>query len=234
MTDGVAGRPPELERKYLLPQASAGFVLRWLEGVAMPERAYPPALVVTTYFDTPRFDLLGEKVDSDYLKTKVRVRWYAPLDGGAPAGAAYAEVKTRDGATRSKRRVRLEVPAARLAGLPLDRPEWRALLAGLRDEAPGLDPDLAPVLRLAYARHRFVDPLGTRLSLDTGIEVRAVNHARLPAPSRPGALGWSVFEYKGHAADLPPHLAPITRFGARLSAFSKYLACYEHVTRQVF
>jgi hypothetical protein len=234
MTDGVGARRPELELKYLLPQASAGFVLRWLEGVAAPERAHPPALVVTTYYDTPGLELLDEKVDSDYLKAKVRVRWYAPLDRRAPDGGAFAEVKSRAGATRSKRRILLQEPAAALAALPLDRPEWTAVVGRLRDGVSDLPPDLAPVLQLAYARHRFVDAFGARVSVDTEIEVRAVSHARLRVPGPPGVLRWSVFEYKGHAANLPPHLAPVARFGARRAAFSKYLACYEHVTRQAF
>jgi hypothetical protein len=234
MPDAAAGVRPELELKYLLPQAHAGFVLRWLEGVAAPERAYPPALVVTTYYDTPRLDLLEEKIASDYLKTKVRVRWYAPLGGGPSTSQAFAEAKTREGATRGKARRVLAEPAAQLASLPLEDPAWTALVAGLRAEVPGLPDDLAPVLRLAYARYRFVDPRGARISVDTGIEVEAVNHGRLHAPARRDALPWSVFEYKGHAADLPGHLAPVTRFGARRSSFSKYLACYGHVTRRVF
>jgi hypothetical protein len=234
MSDAAAGAGPEVELKYLLPQARAGFVLRWLEGVAAPERAHPPALVVTTYYDTPGFDLLAEKVDSDFLKTKVRVRWYAPLDGGPPASPAFVEAKSREGGTRRKRRLRLNEPARQLAALPLDDRMWTDLVAGLRTELPALPDGLAPVLRLAYVRHRFTDPRGARISVDTGIGVEAVSHARLHAPARGGTLPWSVFELKAHASDLPGHLAPVTRFGARRSSFSKYLACYEHVTRRAF
>jgi hypothetical protein len=189
---------------------------------------------VTTYYDTPGLELLDEKIDSDYLKTKVRVRWYAPLDGAAPGGAAFVEAKSREGATRRKRRVRLDASPADLASLPLDSGRWRSLLSSLRAGDDDLPRDLAPVLRLAYARHRFVDRLGARVSVDTEIVVQAVNHARLHAPARLGALAWAVFECKGRSANLPAHLAPIARFGARRSSFSKYLACYEHVTRRVF
>jgi hypothetical protein len=108
------------------------------------------------------------------------------------------------------------------------------LLADLRGDVPGLPPDLAPVMRLAYARHRFVDPRGARISLDSDIGVQAVNPARLHAPARRGSLAYSILEYKGHGPQLPAHLAPMTRLGARRTSFSKYLACYEHVTRQVF
>lgn len=225
---------PQLELKYLLPCSRAAFVRGWLEGVVQPERAYPPALVVTTYFDTPGLDLLDEKLNSDYLKTKVRVRWYAPLDGRPSDSPVFVECKTREGATRDKRRVVAQARPAQLIALPLSAPGWGALLAGLRAEVPGLPLDLAPVMRLAYARYRFADTGGGRVTFDTDIAVEAVNPARLHAPARHGSLPCSVFEYKGHGPDLPLHLAPVTRLGGRRSSFSKYLACYEHVTRQIF
>jgi hypothetical protein len=235
MIAGVeAGIRPELELKYLLPRSHDLFVLRWLEGVTAPERAWPPALVVTTYFDAPGLDLLDEKVNSDFLKTKVRVRWYAPLDGGPPTSPVFVETKSREGGTRGKHRVMADTNARELDGAPLTAPAWADLVSTLRRSVPSLPPDLAPVMRLAYARYRFVDPFGARVSLDTGIAVQAVNTARLHAAARADVLPWAVFEYKGQVPDLPAHLAAVTRFGARRSAFSKYLACYEHVTRQVF
>jgi hypothetical protein len=225
---------PELELKYLLPASGAAFVRRWLEGVVPRERAYPPALVVTTYFDTPDLELLDEKINSDHLKTKVRVRWYAPLDGGPPEGPAFVECKHREGPTREKRRLTVPVQPAQLAAVPLSAPEWGGLLTELRAAIPALPLDLAPVLRLAYTRHRYVDARGARISLDAGIVVQAVNPARLHAPPRPDPLPYAVFEYKGHGPDLPAHVAPVTRLGARRSAFSKYLACYQHLTRETF
>jgi hypothetical protein len=225
---------PELELKYLLPGSRVPFVLGWLESVVHRERAYPPALVVTTYYDTPDLALLDEKINSDHLKTKVRVRWYAPLDGGPPSGPVFVECKDREGATREKRRVIAHASPAQLAERPLSAPEWAGLLTDLRAAVRGLPPDLAPVLRLAYARHRYVDGRGARISLDAGIVVQAVNPARLHAPARPDALPYAVFEYKWHGPDVPAHVAPVTRLGARRSAFSKYLACYQHVTRDTF
>jgi len=235
MIAGVAaGVRPEVELKYLLPRSHDLFVLHWLESVTAPERAWPPALVVTTYFDAPGLDLLDEKVNSDYLKTKVRVRWYAPLDGGPPTSPVFVETKSREGATRGKHRVVADVNARELDAAPLTSRMWADIVLTLRRSVPSLPPDLAPVMRLAYARSRFVDSLGARVSLDTGIAVQAVHTGRLHAPARPDVLPWTVFEYKGQVPDLPVHLSVITRFGARRSAFSKYLACYEHVTRQVF
>jgi hypothetical protein len=224
---------PQLELKYLLPQSRAPFAKAWLASVVRPEREYPPALVITTYYDTPRLELLDEKIDSDYLKTKVRVRWYGPLDRGPATGPVFAECKLREGATRDKQRVVADIRPADLESLPLSAPLWPALVDGLRGEVTHLPADLAPVMQVVYARHRFTDGASARVALDTDISVEAINPARLSCPPRADSLPWAVFEYKGHGVDLPARLAPVTRLGARRFAFSKYLACYEHVTRRV-
>ena len=62
----------ERELKFLVPATRSASPPGVAARVCVPERAYPPALVCTTYFDTPGLSLLGEKIDSDYLKTKVR------------------------------------------------------------------------------------------------------------------------------------------------------------------
>jgi hypothetical protein len=88
-------------------------------------------------------------------------------------------------------------------------------------------------MQVVYARYRFTDGASARVALDTDISVVAVNPARLSCPPRADSLPWAVFEYKGQGTDLPARLRPVTRLGARRSAFSKYLACYEHVTRRI-
>ena len=187
---------PELELKYLLPASGAAFVRRWLEGVVRRERAYPPALVVTTYFDTPDLELLDEKINSDHLKTKVRVRWYAPLDGGPPEGPAFVECKHREGPTREKRRLTAPVQPAQLAAVPLSAPEWGGLLTELRAAIPALPLDLAPVLRLAYTRSGSWMPRAHDQPRH-GIVVKEGDPARLHATPRPDPLPYAVFDTKG-------------------------------------
>lgn len=224
-------RPRQVELKYLVPAARAAFVRAWLDGIAQPDRQYPPALVVTTYYDTPGLDLLEEKINSDYLKAKVRVRWYAPLDGGPVRGPVFVECKFREGATRDKRRVLTDADPARLVRLPWSAPEWAELLDEVRADVPWRPGTLAPVLRLTYARYRYTDGAAGRLALDTDLTVDAVNPARVASPARRDPLPLAVFECKAAGQDLPARLAPLVRFGARRSSFSKYLACYQHVTR---
>ena len=116
------------EIKYVMPAASAGPAEAWLNAVCRPERAYPPAWVCSVYFDRLDGTLLDEKINSDYDKTKLRVRWYAPLAGEA-AGAAFLEVKRRTGTSREKHRIVLAEPAAEIASWPIVDPRWLRLLA---------------------------------------------------------------------------------------------------------
>jgi VTC domain len=220
----------EREIKFLVPAARSVSLRAWLASVCRPDRAYPPALVCTTYYDTPGLSLLGEKIDSDYLKTKVRVRWYAALDGNPAGSPVFAEVKYRVGNRRDKLRIKIDADPIAVSASPLHGPAWKMLLDRLRLEAPMVPARLEPILSLRYARHRYLDPATTgRLTVDEDIVVTALNQTRL-AGRVPARVSIGVFEYKGPQDDLPRHLTPVIRFGARRGSCSKYLACYQTAT----
>ena len=219
----------EHEIKYLVPASNAAALVAWTSSVCLRDGKYPPATVHTVYYDTPRLALLGEKIGSDFLKTKVRVRWYADRDG-RPGDALFAEAKFRVGSQRRKVRHRLPISAAEAAGRPLHDPAWIQWLEPLRADAPHLPATLAPVLGVRYVRHRFVEAAhGSRVTIDEGIGLDRINASRLHGRI-PGVFPHAVFEYKGRLPDPPAALLPVARFGARRGSSSKYLACYQHVT----
>src|SRR5690606_22911495 len=71
----------EHELKFTVPVSSTAAVLAWLRGACTPDPKFPCGRVSRIYNDTPDPRSLREKLNSDYLKTKVRLRWYATLDG---------------------------------------------------------------------------------------------------------------------------------------------------------
>jgi len=220
----------EFESKYVVPFSAAPSLLSWVQSVCVADRSVPPGTVHTVYFDTPGLALLADKIGSNYLKTKVRLRWYSDPQGHTGA-AVFAEAKFRVGSRREKARARLEVFACDVVDRPLDDPAWVQCLAPLRQMAPQLPARLEPILRLRYRRHRLLDPAArARVTVDDTIIVDALNvaqlHGRVPA-----TLPCAVFEYKGAGRELPARLGPLTRFGARRGSLSKYLACYQLVTR---
>lgn len=226
-----AGRAWEHEVKFLLPARAVALARNWIASACLPERAYPPAWVVTVYFDTADLALLNAKVNSDYFKTKIRVRWYRTLDGAGPTGPAFVECKSRVGTRRGKLRVPADLPASEVACWPLTDGRWSRMLDVLPLSSRGAAPRLEPVVRLRYRRDRFTDQVGARFSIDSGITVEAVNPAHVRTTPVLGTLPHAVVEYKGGRSDVPAALRPIIRLGARKTSYSKYLACYDHATR---
>ena len=220
----------EHELKFTLPVSSTAAVLTWLRGACIPDPRFPYGRVSSIYYDTPDLRSLREKLNSDYLKTKVRLRWYSTLDGES-TGRAMLESKRRIGARREKTRLETELTGAVVADMPLDDPRLELLPRRLW-AAGVITPAMRPVLTVQYDRFRFVDRAsGTRVSLDCAICCPATSRRVTTAPN-PRPLDLAVLEVKGRTPMLPVSLQPLTALGARRASFSKYFACYRHVTRQ--
>lgn len=216
----------------MLPATRADVARRWLQTTCVPDRQYADASVWTIYYDTAGFLSLDEKLNSDYLKTKVRLRWYGTPEG-IPQGSVFIEAKLRVGTRRDKVRVRLDVPAEHLAGKALTDPLLQTVPRLLLDHGIVLGPGWVPMLALRYRRSRFVDSAsGTRINFDRDINAVAVNHRYLFACNT-GPLPLALVETKGLVDGLPPRLHPLVRLGARKTTFSKYSALVMHLRRTI-
>jgi hypothetical protein len=221
----------ERELKYAIPGSRVHIARQWLERTCRPDPQFPSALVWTVYYDTPALDSLGEKINSDYLKRKVRVRWYSDASGGV-TGPAFVEAKLRVGNRRFKVRERLPFAAEDLAGRDLRDVTLQNLPMLLQRHGILHQESWIPLMLLRYRRDRFLEPISrSRISLDTDIAAVAVNRRVLSAMD-PSPLWTAVLEVKGSGDRLPPALQPMLALGFRKRAFSKFLAVYAHMTRQ--
>ncbi len=216
----------EHEIKYVLPPERTAPAAVALNALCRPDASYPANYVMSLYFDNLRLDSLAEKVDSQFAKSKVRVRWYRDRDGKVDPGGAMLEHKSRLGTLRRKSRVPLPHSTEWLDAASLDDPA----LPGLPAHFPSAEriprAGLFPYLIVRYLRRRFVEPLtGSRVSLDTAISLDRVNR-RFLGYVHPVALGATVVEVKNHDGELPASLRCLLRLGARRASFSKYGACF--------
>ena len=222
----------ERELKFVFPATRVDIAARLLGTLAKPDTQYPDADVWTIYYDSHGFDSLDEKLNSDYLKTKIRVRWYAP-PGGTGYGPVFLEAKHRVGNRRDKVRVPLPMAAETLVSLRLNDPVFESLPERLASKGILLGPGWHPMLALRYRRRRFVDvSTGTRVSLDSGITAVSVNHRHLFARDL-GPLPVAVVEVKGLADVLPGHLRPLIALGLRKHSMSKYAALLLQLSRSI-
>jgi len=220
------------ELKFTLPGGRVDLARRWLDAICRRDPEFPSALVWTIYYDTVDLASLGEKINSDYLKRKVRLRWYSELDG-RPSGPVFLEAKLRTGTRRAKARVVVPYAADSVAGWDLGDPRLQALPCLLRERGIALRGRWEPMLLLRYRRDRFIEPVSrTRVSLDADIAAVAVNR-RVISTLDLSPIGPGILEVKGDADRLPAALSPLLGFGARKRAVSKFLAIYQHVAHAV-
>ena len=217
----------EHELKFVLPEARAATALAWMQRVCRRDPSHPVSTVWTVYYDTPGLTRLAEKLNSDYLKSKVRLRWYD--EPGETSGGVHLEVKERIGALRRKVREPVELNAGDLEHLPLHSPVFQDVLVRLRPL--GFDPAaLRPVILIRYERHRFIDATGARASLDRSLRIVRVNAQAVPRVA-PLPVGMAVVEIKGREQQLPRGLEGLLRLGLRQTSFSKFAVCYLELMR---
>ena len=222
----------ERELKFVLSATRADIASRLLATLCRRDQQYPDADVWTVYYDSIGFDSFDEKLNSDYLKTKIRVRWYSP-PGGSAQGPVFVEAKSRVGNRRDKVRVRLSMTAETLAAARLTDPVFQCLPERLVAEGILLGADWQPMLALRYRRRRFLEPTTrTRVSLDSEITTVAVNHRHVFARDL-GPLPVAVLEVKGQTDTLPGPLRPLIALGVRKQSMSKYAALLLQISRSL-
>jgi len=220
----------EFEMKLVLPQSRVAPVKAFLRALCREDRAFPANTVASIYFDTRHLEFLHAKLNSDLLKTKVRVRWYEDSQSRQPVGAAFAELKYRRGLCRSKIRVQTPYSAEEIAKLSLRDPSLVQILDLLQSRESRDLSLLDALLEVRYERLRFFEPIsGSRISLDSQIGLGRVQTDLLPHTNR-RKLGQAVIEVKNRSGRIPALLNPLFRIGARKDSFSKYLGCFRLAT----
>jgi hypothetical protein len=216
-----------IEQKFLFQPAAKDLLLDWLEFrfVRDPEHYHGP--IISLYYDTPALRFFDEVRNGDYLKTKVRLRWYQTVFPPEQALAdCFLEIKQKFGVRRYKRRQSLALEPSCLKGDLFTHPAIRAVpenMSRLILLARGI---IVPVLIVEYERFRFIDPrTGSRIALDSGITCSRANSAYLSGMT-PVTLPVGVVEVKGALDTLPDGLRPMQRH-LRKQSFSKYARCCE-------
>ncbi len=216
----------EHEVKYALAPSAVSTVEGWLRRCCRPDPAFPEGMVSSLYFDTHCRSFLHEKLNSDFLKSKVRVRWYGDIHSGKPGSASFVEAKLKTGGRRAKVRIRSDIPGERLAQISLADPCLMRIPHALRPHGVTFEKPLFPVFQLDYRRQRFIEPTtGCRISLDYHIHVSRTNPQTVPH-MRPARLNRAVLESKGALHELPGFLHQLTALGCRKESFSKYGYCF--------
>ncbi len=224
----------DVEQKYIFLAQQKSLIHDWLDFHCVRDPKYYSSVVSTVYFDTPQLQLYREKRNGDYLKSKIRLRWYEDWREMKPGKTVcgFLELKRRVGVLRQKERIEVSLSSQSLLDNPLKNKEIMELPVLMKQTAENLPEMLAPMLHIQYNRYRFVDPQSaSRVSLDTDICCLNVNDDYL-AGFPPIFLDAGVMEFKGTNRELPATFLPIMDYITK-DAFSKYARCFEHLMQPI-
>ena len=220
----------DIEQKYIFIAPQQNVILDWLNYCCIRDPKFPLAFISSIYFDTPTLDLYREKRNGDYLKCKVRLRWYTDLQDSAPDSQikCYLEIKRKYGSIRQKDRIELTMPSRSLHHNTFSDDAIVSLPSRVYDLLYFPRSILVPTLLIQYTRYRFLDPhTHSRIALDTDICCPSANSAYFPA-LLPVHLGIAVLEIKGQHTQLLPCFNPIADYLTK-EPFSKYAHCCERL-----
>jgi len=226
------------ELKFVCSPWSDRSVVASLGSRCQSDQKYQLNRINSIYFDTLNWAFANEKAASDFLKTKVRIRWYEPREPGADSEKeernqfkCYLEVKRKIGSTREKARVPLTFAPEDLNDVLSSSSGSAAIRREITKLAPDLGTmDLMPRILVRYLRHRYIDPVsGARIAYDSEISGTAMSMTA--AEHFTARLSQSVLEVKGKEKDLPVNLRSLNMPYLRRAAFSKYFECFCLLTR---
>lgn len=231
MNEALCHKENRHELKFTLNNNAAHIIAEWLSSRCLPDPEFPAGIVSSIYYDTMDWRFMREKFNSDYLKTKIRLRWYSDIDNEEACGESYIEAKFRTGSKRDKIRIKTDLLGDWLNTVDLENKKLLQIPHLLRSLGVVVAGHLVPVFKINYKRRRFIEPItGARLSLDYDISAPSVNHRIMPR-TNPFFLKDAVFELKGILTELPDVLHQLTALGCRKQSFSKYAFCYQKIMR---
>ena len=224
----------ESELKFVVPNHLVQGIIKFTEALCKPDGEHPVAIISSIYFDTNELDAVNEKLNSDFYKTKYRLRWYQNSRTGKFSENAYMEFKRRLGSKRIKRRAIIDISPADINNLKLQSPLFQDMVHHLHNKGVIPTNVLSPSLLIRYNRRRYVDPVsGSRIAIDSDIHVPRCNPNLLPSSGN-GAIQNAVLEIKSENAEFPNSMLPLFSMGLRKSSFSKYLCCYAKTNNITF
>ncbi len=219
-----------IEQKYIFIGQQKQMILDWLDHTCIRDPLFYSGTVSSIYYDSPRMNLYMEKRNSDFLKTKVRLRWYEKIEEFESNFGikCYLEVKNKIGATREKKRIEVLVSSKKLSHHPFSEKDILNMPSKVLELGELPRGILVPMLLIKYDRFRFIDlQSNSRVSVDINIQCARANNKYLAA-LLPVNLGMGVLEVKGNHRQLPNSFREIGTYLTKES-FSKYAQCFERL-----
>lgn len=219
----------ESELKFTCETFHSSSIRSGIESVCMVDKNFQKNIISSIYFDTDDWSFAMEKAASDFLKTKVRLRWYqsSTKDSLDSPSKCFLEFKRKIGSKREKKRIATPFDGSTILSRINDEEVSQFIQKSITENAPDLlSYQLKPKMLIRYNRNRYFEPFSnTRISFDSDIHAFNVDPSALSSLNNV-SLAESVLEVKGDCEELPVALRVFHAGKLKKAAFSKYYECF--------
>lgn len=216
-----------VEKKFVFNRLIGGDAL--LAGNCLPDTLHHEDWVHTIHFDTVDLEAYRQCIDGEFIKKKIRARWYADHPGALPEGLVNLEIKRRRGGATGKEVCGNGNLVVFEPDELFDPSRWHNLFGNSMFAPLVLAGPLIPVMWSCYRRRRYYDSWsGARLSLDECIQGLAFNwhcNAGKPAPHTV-RLNATVIEVKSPVEQYPPFLQHLAGAQRGYSKYKRLMAAF--------
>ena len=208
-----------IEDKYIINNSLFARVI--LSSNLSLDRKYPFNYIFTLHFDTYELDSYYQKLNGEYYKSKLRVRWYSDTDKYFIPEKVFIENKVKKNKLVLKYRdgIFLTDNQRKEVCNPMHWTEFierNKLNLQIRFDKPML-----PIMLSCYRRYRFYDAFsGSRISLEDCIRAYQVSPLISRSNNVDPVLKGGVLEIKAKTQRLPLCLQSAGVF--KIASFSKY------------
>ncbi len=225
--DIVITQSNDFEMKYKFQNFYAQALIGWLELHYLSDEKYPEAKVQSIYMEDMWGTSYSEKINSDFFKTKYRVRWYEEVNNSlqdkTKNPTVFLEKKMKIGSQREKKRDAILLDSTEVLNLPLHHDSHKFWKQCFFER--GVCKNIEPLIQISYMRKRYVEESSkTRINIDYNISIEKSNCFYLPQFENV-MLPDGVLEVKRSVMSPPESLHYLTRNIVRKSNFSKYEQC---------
>ena len=160
----------EFEVKYILPNFKRDLVIDFIASQCVPDPDFSAARISSIYYDSREHSSLNEKINSDFHKTKYRLRWYSNYINKNLSKHAFMEKKSRIGGLRNKKRISVNISPEILSNISLNDFRLLEIPNELLKQSTRVNWHLFPSIQIDYSRFRFIEQQsGARISIDFDI-----------------------------------------------------------------
>lgn len=219
------------ERKFTTNSNAKDIALAYLKHVCINDPIFPYGIVTSIYFDTIDLKSYQEKINGDFLKSKLRLRWYDSSKNDENINV-FIEFKNKIGSARDKSRFKINISKTNFSKIIKSNHTLTEFINNeLQQNDISLPSNIFALIQISYKRNRFICPF-TKANVCLDYDIQAKNiYLNHQCEINEAHFNSIVMEIKDSSIKHIPWLNKLVDLDFRNQNFSKFAQGLKYLQR---